>query len=174
MAKSTATSGLQALASGFLLIRMYPSSWSPQVRVLLQCVRLSRNAPPSQLREEQISLRVSCTSDVGIQTKTSFVKPSLAYGKRKESYVRPRHSQRPSDDGFKYVPDRIWAEREEVADLFKAGAKIFLCGSATKLAKSTNETFVKIVKEQKGCSDEEAEERVSKQKVGRYVTDIFG
>ena len=74
----------------------------------------------------------------------------------------------------KYVQDRIWAERKELVQLFKDGAKVFLCGSAGKLAKSTNETLEKIVMEAKDCSVEEAREWLQEQKVDRYVTDIFG
>lgn len=86
--------------------------------------------------------------------------------------LRPTFSRTSSE--YKYVPDRIWAEREELVQLFKEGAKVFLCGSASKLAKSTNETLEKIVVEARGCSADEAKEWLQQQKVDRYVTDIFG
>jgi cytochrome P450 / NADPH-cytochrome P450 reductase len=74
----------------------------------------------------------------------------------------------------KHVPDRIWNEREELKGLFKAGAKVFLCGSASKLAKSTNEVIEKIAAEAKGCNIADAKEWLQKQKFDRYVTDVFG
>ncbi|KAK3644144.1 hypothetical protein LTR56_004152 [Elasticomyces elasticus] len=86
--------------------------------------------------------------------------------------VRPTFSKVPeASQGFKYVPDRLWAERQEVVELFRAGAKVFF---ASKLAKSTNEVFEKIAMEAKDCSVEAAREWLQKIKQDRYVTDIFG
>ncbi|KAK4552965.1 hypothetical protein LTR86_009889 [Recurvomyces mirabilis] len=76
--------------------------------------------------------------------------------------------------GYKYVPDRLWAEQEEIVELFRAGAKVFLCGSASKLARSTNEVFEKIVREAKSCGLDEAKAFLDTIKQDRYVTDIFG
>ena len=86
--------------------------------------------------------------------------------------LRPAFSRASSWD--KYVPDRIWEDREELRELFGAGAKFFMCGSANELAKSTNEVLEKIVVEAKGCEVKDAKEWLQKQKVDRYVTDIFG
>lgn len=88
--------------------------------------------------------------------------------------VRPAFSQHGPEGGYKYVPDRIWAERDELAKLFKDGAKIFLCGSASKLAKSSNEVIKKIYLEKNpGKTDEDAFEWLQKQREERYVTDVF-
>ncbi|KAK3677505.1 hypothetical protein LTR78_002355 [Recurvomyces mirabilis] len=89
--------------------------------------------------------------------------------------LRPTFSKAGSAGiGYKYVPDRLWAEREEIVELFRAGAKVFLCGSASKLARSTNEVFEKIVREAKGCGLHEAKAFLDTIKQDRYVTDIFG
>ena len=56
------------------------------------------------------------------------------------------------------VPERIWNERKELVELFKGGAKVSLCGSASKLARSTNETLEKIIVEARGCTAEVARE----------------
>ena len=69
-----------------------------------------------------------------------------------------------------YVPERIWKSRKEVIQLVKEGAKVFLCGSASKLARSTNEVLEKIVVEAKGGTVEEAREWLQRQKVDRYGT----
>ncbi|KAK6392109.1 hypothetical protein LTR65_003881 [Meristemomyces frigidus] len=89
--------------------------------------------------------------------------------------LRPAFSQAPSaSGGFVHVPDRLSAEASEIIELFRGGAKVFLCGSASKLAKSTNEIFEKLVVQARGCSAEEAKEWLHRQKSDRYLTDIFG
>ncbi|KAG7001370.1 bifunctional cytochrome P450/NADPH P450 reductase [Physcia stellaris] len=89
--------------------------------------------------------------------------------------VRPCFSKRgPEADGYEYVPDRLWAEREELVKMFEAGSKTFLCGSADKLAKSTAEVLMKIWLERyPEKSAEEAEAWLQTQKEDRYVTDVF-
>ena len=62
----------------------------------------------------------------------------------------------------------------ELVNLFKVGAEILLCGSASKLARSTGETLQKIIMEAKGCSAEGAEESLQKQTAERCMIDIFG
>ena len=89
--------------------------------------------------------------------------------------VRPCFSKRgPDADVYKYVPDRLWAEREELVKMFEGGSKTFLCGSAGKLAKSTAEVLKKIWLERHPEKNaEEAEEWLQTQKEDRYVTDVF-
>jgi len=89
--------------------------------------------------------------------------------------VRAAFSRRGPDDGaYKYTHERMWAEREEIRDLFQRGAKIFVCGSASKLAKSTNEVVKRIWKEGfPGKSDEEAQQWLDSIREVRYVTDVF-
>ena len=50
----------------------------------------------------------------------------------------------------------------------------YSCGSASKLAASSNNIFEKIAMEAKGCDLAEAKEWLQKIKQDRYVTDIFG
>ena len=91
--------------------------------------------------------------------------------------MRPAFSKRgPSgQESYDYVPVRLWAERKEISELYDQGAKIFLCGSAAKLAKSTTEVLVKVVAEkQVDWSQEECEKYVERVKEDRYVTDVFG
>jgi len=88
--------------------------------------------------------------------------------------VRPAFSKTGPPGSAKYVPERIWDEREEIAKLFLDGAKIFVCGSASKLAKSTAEICKKIwLEKNPGKSDEDANEWLDKQKEDRYVSDVF-
>lgn len=96
--------------------------------------------------------------------------------------LRPCFSHHPeASGGFKYVGKRLEADREEVVSLFRDGAKIFLCGSASKLAKSVNEVLESMVMEYKDVGLEEArawlakqKAWLAKQKADRYVSDVFG
>ncbi|OCL14690.1 bifunctional P-450/NADPH-P450 reductase [Glonium stellatum] len=88
--------------------------------------------------------------------------------------VRPAFSKVGPSGSLQYVPERIWDEREEVAKLFLDGAKIFVCGSASKLAKSTSETCKKIwLEKNPGKSEQDADEWLDQQKEDRYVSDVF-
>ncbi|EFQ89396.1 hypothetical protein PTT_14357 [Pyrenophora teres f. teres 0-1] len=73
------------------------------------------------------------------------------------------------------VPDRMWDERKELAALFgEQGAKIFICGSASKLAKSTAEVCMKIYMDTfPGKTEDDAQEWLDKVKEDRYVSDVF-
>lgn len=91
--------------------------------------------------------------------------------------LRPVFSKRGPDEthAWKYVPDRMWDERENIAKLFVDGAKIFLCGSASKLAKSTAATLKKIWQEKNpGSSDADADAWLESVRETRYVSDVFG
>jgi len=73
------------------------------------------------------------------------------------------------------VPDRMWEERKELAELFgERGAKIFICGSASKLAKSTADVCMKIFMDTfPGKTEEDAAKWLDKVKEDRYVSDVF-
>jgi cytochrome P450/NADPH-cytochrome P450 reductase len=73
-----------------------------------------------------------------------------------------------------YVQDVIWENREKAREMFRAGGKIFLCGSASKLGKSTADVCKKIYREGQGCNEKEAAEWLDRQKEHRYVSDVFG
>jgi len=74
-----------------------------------------------------------------------------------------------------YVPDRMWEDREELAQLFgKQHGKIFICGSASKLAKSTADVCKMIwMGCHEGSSEEEAQAWLERVKEDRYVSDVF-
>jgi cytochrome P450/NADPH-cytochrome P450 reductase len=69
--------------------------------------------------------------------------------------------------------DRIWHDREEVRELFQAGARVFACGSSG-MAKSLQQTCVKILVQARELSEEEAEELYKDLKSSRFSLDIFG
>jgi cytochrome P450/NADPH-cytochrome P450 reductase len=74
--------------------------------------------------------------------------------------------------GCKFVQDRIWEDREEVADMFRNGAHVYLCGAGI-VGIGVEQAMARIRCEQKGCSEEEAKAWVAEQKGGRYWADVF-
>ncbi|KAK9793614.1 putative Cytochrome P450 [Seiridium cardinale] len=75
---------------------------------------------------------------------------------------------------WKYVHDRMWDDREELRTLFAGGAKIYVCGSASKLAKSAADVVIRIWQENNpGKSDVEAREWLDGIREVRYVSDVF-
>ncbi len=88
--------------------------------------------------------------------------------------VRPAFSEQPEGD-VRFVQHRLWQDRAEVAQMFKDGARIFVCGDGKRMAPAVRETFVRIYEEATGASAEAASawadelERTS----SRYVADVF-
>lgn len=92
--------------------------------------------------------------------------------------VRTTFSRAPVERGaesnmHKYVSERIWDEREELTELFRNGAKIFVCGSAVKVGKSVKDTCIKIYQEAQGVGEDEAREWLRKASENRFVTDLY-
>lgn len=73
----------------------------------------------------------------------------------------------------KHVQNVIWENRDLLGELFRAGGKILLCGSAARLGKSAAEVCKKIYRERTGCGEQEADEWLERQKEDRYVSDLF-
>lgn len=78
--------------------------------------------------------------------------------------LRPAFSRATDQsEGCKYVQDRLYHDRQEVVDLFEAGAKLFVCGSRD-VGDAAQETLIKIAKEVKAkelgreADDEKARE----------------
>lgn len=88
--------------------------------------------------------------------------------------LRPAFSRHGPEGGKKYVHERIWEDREELRGFFRDGAKIFVCGSAAKLAKSAGDTVQKIwLESHSGKTQEEAFEWLQGIRETRYVSDVF-
>ncbi|KAF7375722.1 Fatty acid hydroxylase [Mycena sanguinolenta] len=87
--------------------------------------------------------------------------------------VRPAFS-RASDasEGCKYVQHRVWNDRTDIVEAYKAGASFFTCGSAN-IAKEVKATLVNVFKTEDNLSLAEATEIFEKITKGRYATDIF-
>ena len=88
--------------------------------------------------------------------------------------VRPAFSEAP-EAGVRYVQDRLWQDRADVARLFQAGAHVYVCGDGRRMAPAVRDTFVRIYQEATGATPEDAAQwadRVERE-TGRYVADVF-
>lgn len=92
--------------------------------------------------------------------------------------VRRAYSRAPqAAGGHRYVQESLWAERDELRSLWKAGARVYVCGSRA-LGQAVDRVACEIKKErekQKGNNMDEAEVRdwwASLRNV-RYVVDVF-
>lgn len=88
--------------------------------------------------------------------------------------VRPAFSRAP-ENGLRYVQDRLWHDRAEVAALVQQGATLFVCGDGQSMAPAIHATCARIYQEAKGCSTEEAEAWMDEMERthARYVADVF-
>ena len=67
--------------------------------------------------------------------------------------VKPAFSK-PDSGEKKYMHQLLEENQDRLAELFRAGGKIYLCGSASRLGQSTAETCKKIYMERKGKSED--------------------
>ncbi|KAK1754907.1 cytochrome P450 [Echria macrotheca] len=97
--------------------------------------------------------------------------------------VRPAFSKRappPDEEGGTggytgHVDGRMWADRAELRDMFRAGgAKILVCGSAAGIGRSTAEVCLRVYREvHPEETAEEAEAWLARIKETRYISDVF-
>jgi cytochrome P450/NADPH-cytochrome P450 reductase len=88
--------------------------------------------------------------------------------------VRPAFTHAPDGD-VKFVQDRLWHDRADVADLFKQGAIVYVCGDGRRMAPAVRETLLAIYMETTGASSEDAQrwaDEVEHDR-GRFVEDVF-
>lgn len=74
-----------------------------------------------------------------------------------------------------HVDEVLWEDREVARGLFRQqGARILVCGSASRLGRAMNDVCIRIYREAfPEKSAEEAEEWLLKQKEDRYLSDVF-
>ncbi|WGM45961.1 Bifunctional cytochrome P450/NADPH--P450 reductase [Brevundimonas sp. NIBR10] len=88
--------------------------------------------------------------------------------------VLPAFSLQPEHD-VKFVQHRVWAARERIAELFKSGATVFVCGDGRQMAPAVRETLIRIYRETTGATESEADHWADEieREHGRYVADVF-
>jgi cytochrome P450/NADPH-cytochrome P450 reductase len=78
-------------------------------------------------------------------------------------------------DGVKFVQDRVWKDRADVADLVRKGAVVYVCGDGRRMAPAVRDTLARIYVEETKVSYEEAlrvVEQIERER-GRFVEDVF-
>ncbi len=88
--------------------------------------------------------------------------------------VRPAFFKAPQGDVM-FVQHRVWQDRADLAELFRKGAHVYVCGDGRRMAPAVRETLVRIYQEAVGVTAEIAEAWVEKveRETGRYVSDVF-
>ena len=73
-----------------------------------------------------------------------------------------------------YVQQSIKAQEDEVWPLIEAGANIYLCGDASRMAPEVERAFVSLYKDKSGASEQDSEEWMSRMKSAhRYLLDVW-
>lgn len=87
--------------------------------------------------------------------------------------VRPAFSTL-AENGVRFVQDKILACREEVYELFQAGAKTYVCGDGRYMAPAVRAAFTKIYEDLAQVTPESAAAWLAEmEKNTRYVADVF-
>lgn len=88
--------------------------------------------------------------------------------------MRPAFSRRASPS-WRHVHERMWDEREELWQVVQTGGKIYVCGSASKLARSVMNCVLDIwMKKHPAATREEAMDWLQETKDrGTYVSDVY-
>jgi cytochrome P450/NADPH-cytochrome P450 reductase len=87
--------------------------------------------------------------------------------------VIPCFSRPTGEQMRQHVPDALWEHRERVWEMFNSGGKIYVCGSAARLGRSSAQMCKRIWRDKTGQSEFEADEWLDKIKDTRYVSDVY-
>ena len=73
-----------------------------------------------------------------------------------------------------YVQQSIEAQKDEIWPLIEAGATIYLCGDASRMAPEVEKAFVSLYRDKSGASEQDSEEWMSQMKSShRYLLDVW-
>ena len=74
----------------------------------------------------------------------------------------------------KHVPDALWDNRDRVWDMLQSGGRIYTCGSAARLGRSSADMIKRIYSEKTKRTELEADEWLDEIKsAGAYVRDVY-
>ncbi|KAI9154817.1 Bifunctional cytochrome P450/NADPH--P450 reductase [Paramyrothecium foliicola] len=77
--------------------------------------------------------------------------------------VRRTYSKAPEQSGgCRYVGERMWREKEEIVDLWRGGAKVYVCGSK-RVAEGVKDVFVRMKLEWEQDKGEAVEEAAARE-----------
>lgn len=79
------------------------------------------------------------------------------------------------EDGVKFVQDRLWKDRADVAALVRQGAVVYVCGDGKHMAPAVRSTLARIYEHETGTPHAEALRIVEtiEREHGRFVEDVF-
>ncbi|MFT3695885.1 MAG: cytochrome P450 [Kofleriaceae bacterium] len=78
------------------------------------------------------------------------------------------------DGDVTFVQHRLWCDRERVAQLLAAGARIYVCGDGKRMAPAVRETLGRIYAAHHNVSVSDADSWLAEcEASGRYVADVF-
>jgi cytochrome P450/NADPH-cytochrome P450 reductase len=81
---------------------------------------------------------------------------------------------RVADQPKAYVQDQILAQADEVWRLLEAGAFIYVCGDASRMAPDVQRAFASVYRQHTGSSEAAANEWIAKLIAdGRYIADVW-
>lgn len=88
--------------------------------------------------------------------------------------VLPAFTDQPDGD-ITFVQHRVWAERTRVAEFFRRGATVFVCGDGRAMAPAVRATLINIYRETTGAAEDAAQSWADliEREHGRYVADVF-
>lgn len=88
--------------------------------------------------------------------------------------VLPAFTDQPEGE-VTFVQHRVWQERARVAELFRAGATVFVCGDGKYMAPAVRETLIAIYRDSTGATELDATRWADEieRDHGRYVADVF-
>lgn len=79
------------------------------------------------------------------------------------------------EQAHRYVQDALWASRQEVWSALEAGAILYVCGDAARMAPAVRDCLISIHQDQRNSSQEEASAWPEvMMREGRYRQDVFG
>lgn len=140
----------------------------------LRCAPSCKNAPPSRK-----ALEVDELGPAVVYFGPRYKESECIYLREVEQWeaqgiVKVKTACSNMDDqAHRYVHDLILEEKEEMAQAFRDGGRIFLSGCAARLGKSTEDACKQIGCERTGKGQEEAEEWLQSVKTDRYVIDVY-
>lgn len=94
-------------------------------------------------------------------TKIGAVEVKYAWSKEKDQ-----------SDGCAYVSDRILKSKDDVAEMWRAGARVYVCGSRA-FAEAARQMFEEATRANRQSAAEDADEQFKRDLHERMVSDIF-
>ena len=88
--------------------------------------------------------------------------------------VVPCFSQPGSGQKGRHVPDALWESRGRLWNLLQDGGRIYVCGSAARLGRSSADVIKRVYMDRVGKNEQESDEWLDgNMTAGVYVRDVY-